>query len=76
MRCDHSGVLVVDVACGRDGEVGIGAVRQLRGGREHLEVDSGAIHQSQPRIEFAPSPALIPRWVAVSVFPRPTSMSR
>ena len=52
MRCDHSRVLVIDVACGGDGKVGVAAVRQLRGGREHLEVDSGTIHQSQPRIEF------------------------
>jgi len=49
---DQRGVLVVDVAGGRHRTLFVGGVRQLRRGRQHLQVDARAIHQPQPRVEF------------------------
>jgi hypothetical protein len=43
---------IVDAAGRRDGQVGIVAVRQLRGGGQHLHVDACAVHQPQPCVEF------------------------
>jgi len=49
---DERYILVVDVAGRGRGSGFIVAVRQLRRGGEHLDVDACAIHQPQARIQF------------------------
>jgi hypothetical protein len=72
---DQLGILVVGIPGRVNRRRLIQAVRQLRGGGQHLQVNPGAVHQREPGASSAPSPAPMPRCVAVSVLPSAAILS-
>jgi hypothetical protein len=70
---DQCGVLVVDEPVRGQRLVPVGRVRQMRCRREHLHVDPARYISLSRASSSSPPPAPEPRWVPVSVLPRPAS---